>query len=197
MYGEHTPRTGTSHDLRPSLDCLSHFLTREGPRRSALPSLCLLSCLSAGSISLKDKFQAQLDGPVTAGAQHGVEGSVVRSGAAAAEGTGLRRIGICALTIAAGGAIGVSVVRVIKNIEGLDAELCSEAFAEFEILADGKVDVVETRVTEHISTQGAKRAQPVRNQDGIAVRVATRESEGCREPWNSASIESRSLRSAG
>src|SRR6266567_641095 len=81
---------------------------------------------------LEDELQTQLDSAVAARAENRVERSVVRSRTATTERAGLRRIGGCALAIPTGGAIRISKIGMIENIESFKAELGFHPFAEFE-----------------------------------------------------------------
>ncbi len=127
---------------------------------------------------LENEFQAQLDGAVAARAKHGVKGGLVRGGTTATKtASACRWIGKGSLAITAGGAIRISEIGMIENIERLDAELGFETLPEFEILADGKIDVAEASVTEDVAAHGAKCAETIWNQNGAAIGVAAGKAE--------------------
>src|ERR1700757_1314863 len=71
---------------------------------------------------------------------------------------------------------------MIEDVESFHAELRLHALPKPEVLADGKVDVVETRIAEDVTAHSAKLALGVGNQYRLAVRadVASGHSQGIR-----------------
>ncbi len=125
-------------------------------------------CLQAVE-SLKDKFQAQLDGTVAAGTKHGVERRFVGRGTPAAESAYDGRIGKCRLAITTRRAVRIGEVGVIENVERFDAELGLQTLSESKVLADGKIHVVEARIAEDISSHGTEGTERIGQQDGLAI----------------------------
>src|SRR6267378_6225362 len=153
------------------------------PVASQEASYSLIHKIGAGKMSgparflsahrrLEDELQSQLDGAIAAGAEHGIEGSGVRSGAAAAEGSNHGRIGESRLAIVAGAAVRIGEDGVVEHIERLGAELRPDLFAEFEAFGDGQINVAETGIPEDIAAHRAKRAGGVRNQKRLTVEAS-------------------------
>src|SRR5258705_5927570 len=61
---------------------------------------------------------------------------------------------------------------MIEHVESYYAELRFRAFPEFNTLANGEIDVVETGIAENVATHGAEGVKTIGNQNGIAHHVA-------------------------
>ena len=61
------------------------------------------------------------------------------------------------MAIATGGAIRIGEIGMIENVESFYAELRFGPFPEFNTLANGEIDVVETGIAENVATHGAER----------------------------------------
>src|ERR1700674_5514988 len=63
---------------------------------------------------------------------------------------------------------------MVEDVEELRAELRTEMLAPLEVLGDGKIHVLETRIAEDVASHGAESAKRRRNQDRIAIRITTK-----------------------
>ena len=55
-------------------------------------------------------------------------------------------------------------VRMIKNVEEFNSELCAKALAPLEILGYREIDVAESSIAEDVAAHRPKRTQRRRNQ---------------------------------
>ena len=58
---------------------------------------------------------------------------------------------------------GIREVRMIEDVEEFYAELRTKMLAPLEVLGDGKIHVLESRIAEDIASHGAERAEYRRN----------------------------------
>src|SRR3984893_10357580 len=123
---------------------------------------------------LEDELQRKLDGAAAPRTNDGVGTRSVRGFAAATESARRRRIVESQAILAPKG---IGKVGMIEEVEDLGAELRCQAFLELEILGNGKIPVVETRVPEGVAAHRAEGPKGWRNHDRAALRVAAKRRE--------------------
>src|SRR5580704_3460085 len=120
---------------------------------------------------LENKFQAELHGAASAGADYRIRGGYVRCRAGAAETAGARnrRIVVPPAVLAAER---VGKIRMVEDIEEFRAELHVEAFTEAEHLHGGEVHIPKPEIPEGVATHGAERTRSGRSHYRLSFRVA-------------------------
>src|ERR1700722_7209610 len=139
---------------------------KAGRNSSGLPSELNLQ-------RLERQLQSQLHRAAAARPDDRVSCRHIRRRASATEGT-CRRI-IHSITILS--AVGISEIRMVENVEKLRPELRVNSFAQVPVLGHGEIEILESRVGEHVARHISEMSQLWRDHDGIALRIAAKVSK--------------------
>ena len=131
------------------------------------PAFFLTTNLAA---HLERELHPQLDRARATGAHGRVGSGDIGRGAAAAERTNRRIIQTKSILTA----VRVSKVRMVENIEELDAALQPHGFSKVEILRQREIEILEAGVLEHVPAHVSELAEWRRDHDRIAVGVAAK-----------------------